>query len=922
MLRAALWLSIPLVVACNPCPAGTRSFEVPLTGTETEKFCRSEGGILHGPYERYGNGALVVHGSYAFGDREGTWSTYAEGGALVGTRQFRQDQKTGTWRTWSPDGVLISEVAYDRDLKHGPERHWYEDGRVKLRGGNVEGRADGVWTAWHDNGQREWEKNFNLGVRDGAWTEWDADGGLLVRGAYQLGERDGVWEEWYPGGQRRMRVTYRGGVPAADAAYWDAQGNPRLAVTTGTTHAVDLDASLLSERERPPEPRLAWAFRPPGAGPVGAPAEVRDTVLVPVGVHLYGLKVNRPETGWMLTAPEALVATAPEIEADQAVTWTASGQLLVVEPLRVPGTWSLHRLDADVSVAPALSEPHVLFVGRDNRLHLYDRVEQQLAWSHPLDGEALFVGLAPERAWVLTTTGLLTVHELSDGEVVSTSDFRGPAGRPRWTSRPRKGFLLLWWSGDTLEAVRPLDGRTAWTWRPPERINAEEARIAGVSSRYGDLGVFLRHRVYTLDSTGSGELEATLETFADHPPAHFSACVSWGKVCVRADPDGRIDYPGGQPYLGTGLAAAPALGEDRLWVVTTDGWLGRLDFSPRVDVAVSDVVVGKVDDARFLLDVPGGMDHRVRKVRWTRERAAPSSWERLALDFGEHLPVGLEIEARMALPRGLDGEEVEPAWSVPWSPVGRTTHQEAWYRYRLYREVAALDFRELSAERRQALTSCQDRDRVEVTGALRLRGATQLGETPEFDTRLEGTFRLGSALFAKACAIIVSYQDPERGVFRNLGAFGVPGHPLGTTQPVRLELHGAEGAQPIGSVTEPLPPPVLEGVTLARIVQDSGFGPSRRHEVEQPSRLTVAGDTWTVRGVGGARVEVRLPELGLDTQRHGRDGETFEVVTWRARTSAIERGTYPVLPVFTLGAQGSAEGAGSVPGGDPQLSPR
>jgi len=155
MLRAVLWLAVPTLVACNPCPAGTRPYDVPLTGAQTEKYCRSEGGIVHGPYHRYDGGRLVLEGSYEFGDRSGTWTTYGPRGQIVAVQQYQADEKAGTWKQWTDDGVLISEVSYDRDLKHGPERAWYPDGTPKLKGGNVEGRRDGVWTAWYRNGRRQ-----------------------------------------------------------------------------------------------------------------------------------------------------------------------------------------------------------------------------------------------------------------------------------------------------------------------------------------------------------------------------------------------------------------------------------------------------------------------------------------------------------------------------------------------------------------------------------------------------------------------------------------------------------------------------------------------------------------------------------------------------------------------------------------------
>jgi len=753
-------------------------------------------------------------------------------------------------------------------------------------------------------------------VRDGAWTEWSEDGRLLVQGHYVHGERDGVWEEWYPNGQLRMKGTYHAGVPDADAQYWDEEGNARLPVTTGSTVPVDHDTGLLSERERPPDPRLAWAFRPEQGGSPDPPVEVRDMVVFGAGSYLYGLRVNQPEKGWELESPEPISKVPPAVESDEVLAWTRAGQLLVVDPLRASGTWSLHRLEADLSVTPVVADPLVLFVGRDNRLHAYDRRAQRLLWSVPVDGEALHVGLAPERGWVLSTTGLLSVYSLTDGTLVQTADFRGENGRPRWTSRPRKGFLLYWWRGDTLEAVRPLDGQVAWTWTAPDVLDPEDARIARVSTRYGDLGVYFGNHVFYLDSTGSGALEAHAETYAEAPPAEYSSCVSWGKVCVRADPDGRIDYPGGRPYLGAHLAGPPSLGADRLWVATEEGWVGRLDFQPSADVKITEITPGKVDEDRFLLDIPGGSNVPVRKVRWTRKREGGPPWERLAVDFGEHLPVGHEAEARLELPAGGPKGAGAPAFSVPWTVVGRSTHQEAWYRYRLYREVTALDLKDLLASQLSQILACHDKERVEANGSLRLRGTTNPEARPEFDTRLEGTFRLGAVLFAKACGIVVSYQDPVTGQFANLGAFGPPGRPLATTQRVRLELPGALEPQPLGHTGEPVEPPDLKGATAARLIEESGFGPSRQFEVDKPRGVTIAGERWVLRGGDGKTVEVSLPELAIDTHKHGHDGYTFEVVTWRLRSAPLAQGTSPVVPIYTIGGPKPEDGVAAARPGE------
>jgi hypothetical protein len=113
LVRLALLLAVPAVVACNLCPAGTRLVEIPVSATETEKVCRSEGGITHGPYWRYVGGDLVQEGGYEFGERTGSWMTYGPRGIVVELQQYKDNEKVGTWKLWSESGQLLSEVTYD-----------------------------------------------------------------------------------------------------------------------------------------------------------------------------------------------------------------------------------------------------------------------------------------------------------------------------------------------------------------------------------------------------------------------------------------------------------------------------------------------------------------------------------------------------------------------------------------------------------------------------------------------------------------------------------------------------------------------------------------------------------------------------------------------------------------------------------------
>lgn len=883
MARAAVLLGAVLSIGCSPCPSGTHGAEEPVAGGEVERVCRTDDGLLHGPYKRLRDGRPVLEGTWEQGQRTGTWTAFHSGGTRAARRQYLDDRRVGLWQEWSEDGTLRSEVHWANGVRHGQERAWHPDGTLAVRGGYVEGRRDGVWTAWHDNGRRRWEHNFELGLRDGAWTEWSAEGQVVVQGTYEAGRREGRWEERYPDGRAKLLVQYdAGSIVSIDR--WDEKGSPKAPVVRGQTAPADVSALRMPPSRQPPDPRVAWAVALPGEDPATAAVEVRNVVVVGRGRTVWGIRVDDPNVGWSLELPERVAAVAPVAEGEEALLWTRAGSLVSVGPTRVPDTWTLHRLDADLAVAPAVAWPHALYVGRDNRLHLYDRVAEETRWSRALKGEALLVGLAPERAWVLTTAGLLSVHDLPTGEVVETTAFLVD-GAPRWTSRPMHDFLLLWWRGDVLEAVRPLDGEVAWTWEAPTDLDPEEARVARVAAPRGDLGVFAGHRAWILDSTATGRLEATPEALEEPAPAEFASCTSWGQVCVRADRDGSIAYPGGRPWLGTGLAAAPSLGEDRLWVVSDRGWLARVDFEPRVDLEVE----------RLAWNTPGADGFRLasewlagappRRVTW---RDPDGGWEQVGVHLPDDFPGGARLEAEVTL--SLQGGV--PTWAQGWTELAREDRQEVHYRYRVYRELRDLELEGEAPARLADVLACRDRDPLEVRGSVELVGATRIDGEPLFRRRVEGSFELAATTFAKACAVMVTHRGSGE-----LGAFGPPGRPVATAQPLRVELHGTTTAHPAGSLEAAEPPRDLEGVDELVVVRPSGFGPEQRLRVAAPERVTVAGPRWVIRSAAGD-VVLDVPEISLDPDVHAEAPHSVSVVTWRLRSDPWEAGPHPVRALY------------------------
>ncbi len=159
----------------------------------TSGFDPGKGYLLHGPYERRVDDAVVEKGMYYFGTKHGRWMTFDRKNILQNKAYFNEgwpeDSRITYYNRQDQELEKIIPIAYD--LKEGNFYHFYENGQLAVKGEYHYDEKVGLWTSfWNTNGaplvrKREiqyqpepFTKNFKPYIR----AEWDKEGNLIYRG--------------------------------------------------------------------------------------------------------------------------------------------------------------------------------------------------------------------------------------------------------------------------------------------------------------------------------------------------------------------------------------------------------------------------------------------------------------------------------------------------------------------------------------------------------------------------------------------------------------------------------------------------------------------------------------------------------------------------------------------------------------------
>ena len=143
----------------------------------------------------------------AFADRravkDGVEAKYFANGQKMWEGTWARGQKRGTWRFWYESGALKSETIYA-----GPQlttmTFWHPNGRVALRGPALDGSRQGLWRVWTQAGLLAEEGTYVGSVRQGTWKVYSEDGTRVTEIVYAKNVRvsagapvpcEPVWQE-------------------------------------------------------------------------------------------------------------------------------------------------------------------------------------------------------------------------------------------------------------------------------------------------------------------------------------------------------------------------------------------------------------------------------------------------------------------------------------------------------------------------------------------------------------------------------------------------------------------------------------------------------------------------------------------------------------------------------------------------------
>ncbi len=134
--------------------------------------------------------------------RQGTKTTYFEGGKVEDVCQFENGEKTGLDTEYHENGTKSKESTYVHDVQEGPFAYYDQNGRLTDKGVQ---RHDGwVMTsyAYYDSGAKKSEigyasvkdNGFTEKMLHGSYTTWLENGEVATKGAYNKGKCAGFWQ--------------------------------------------------------------------------------------------------------------------------------------------------------------------------------------------------------------------------------------------------------------------------------------------------------------------------------------------------------------------------------------------------------------------------------------------------------------------------------------------------------------------------------------------------------------------------------------------------------------------------------------------------------------------------------------------------------------------------------------------------------
>lgn len=167
-------------------------------------------GLLDGAWQRHHHtsGAIIESGTYAAGQKHGTWRQSNSQGTTLGS--YEMNAGTGVEKRWYDEGPLYSETALSNGVRNGGSKMYTKDG-VLIEGARyVNGKIDGL-AAFGTHRTMRFEETFKAGVRQGPRRIWHQTLLIADEKYNRFGKLEGTYTSWRSSKVKRVEGYYSNG---------------------------------------------------------------------------------------------------------------------------------------------------------------------------------------------------------------------------------------------------------------------------------------------------------------------------------------------------------------------------------------------------------------------------------------------------------------------------------------------------------------------------------------------------------------------------------------------------------------------------------------------------------------------------------------------------------------------------------------
>lgn len=159
---------------------------------KTTGYTKEVGYLLHGPYERIVNEAVVESGMFYYGTKHKTWMLFDDQNVLQDKNHYSegwpQESRIAYYNQTSKSIEEIIPIQYS--LEEGNYFYFHENRQIAVTGEYQYGEKVGLWTEYWDTNNAQAVRKREIQYQEAPYTknfrpyiraEWDKDGNLIYR---------------------------------------------------------------------------------------------------------------------------------------------------------------------------------------------------------------------------------------------------------------------------------------------------------------------------------------------------------------------------------------------------------------------------------------------------------------------------------------------------------------------------------------------------------------------------------------------------------------------------------------------------------------------------------------------------------------------------------------------------------------------